>query len=127
MEQEPPNAADAQQAISNQPPSPFPQGVYKLHKGRGCTLRTGRCPLRGWQQGHDQPTVHGTIDVVQRYEILGGGGRWDRRGCAQGAPKSANRQGEEQHGHRMREPHQEGRRQVQQTRKRGVARQGGRP
>ena len=30
---------------------------------------------RGWQQGRDQPTVRGTINVVRRREIrLGGGG-----------------------------------------------------
>ena len=31
--------------------------------------------------------------------LYGGAGGWDRRGCATGAPRSANRQGEEQHRH----------------------------
>ena len=57
------------------------------HKAGGCTPRAGRCPPRGWQQGRDQPTAYGTVHVVRR----------DRRGCARGAPRSANRQQEEQH------------------------------
>ena len=96
---QPPNAAQAERAISKHPP-PLPlQGAHVLHKGRNCALRAGRCPPRGWQQGLDQPTAHGTVHVVRRCETLvpGGAGGWDRRGCATGAPRSANRQGEEQH------------------------------
>ena len=36
---------------------------------------------------------------------LGGAGGWDRRGCATGAPRSANRQVEEQHRHTERGSH----------------------
>ena len=73
----------------------------------------GRCPLRGWQQGRDQPTAHGTVHVVPRREILVrgvGAGGWDRTGCATWALRSANRQGGgATQTHRTREPHQEGR------------------
>ena len=41
-------------------------------------------------------------DVKSSY---GGAGGWDRRGCATGAPRSANRQGEEQHRHTERGSH----------------------
>ena len=41
-------------------------------------------------------------DVKSSY---GGAGGWDRRGCAIGAPRSANRQGEEQHRHTERGSH----------------------
>ena len=76
------------------------QGAHVLHKGGGCAPRAGRCPPRGWQQGRDQPTAHGTVDVVRRCESSYGGARgWDRRGCATWAPRSANRQGQEQHRH----------------------------
>ena len=82
------------------PPLPL-RGARKLHKGGGCAPRTGRCPPRGWQQGRDQPTARGTVNVVWRHEIRiqRGAGRWDRSGCPKGAPRSANRQGEEQHRH----------------------------
>ena len=73
--QQPPNAAHAERAISNPPPPPLPlQGAHVLHKGGGCAPRAVRCPPRGWQPGRDQPTAHGTVHVVRRYEILVRGG-----------------------------------------------------
>ena len=72
--QQPPNAAHAERAISN-PPPPLPlQGAHILHKGGNCAPRAGRCPPRGWQQGHDQPTAHGKVHVVRRCETLVWGG-----------------------------------------------------
>ena len=56
-----------------------------------------RCPPRGWQQGRDQLTMREKSNIVWRRAILGGGG--DRSGCTQGAHRSANGQGEEQHRH----------------------------
>ena len=57
------------------PPPPLPlQGAHVLHKGGGCAPRAGRCPPRGWQQGRDQATAHGTVHVVRRCEILIRGG-----------------------------------------------------
>ena len=84
-------------------------GARILHKGGGCAPRAGRCPPQGWQQGqqgHDQPTARGTVNVVRGCEIrVRGAGGWDRSGCAKGAPRSANIQGEEQHRHMERGSH----------------------
>ena len=78
--QQPPNAAHAERAISKHPP-PFPlQGAHVLHKGGNCALRAGRCPPRGWQQGRDQPTAHGTVHVVWRCETLVRGSRRGQEG-----------------------------------------------
>ena len=41
---------------------------------------------------------------IEPHKTRGGGG-WDRRGCATGAPRRANRQGEEQHRHTERGSH----------------------
>ena len=123
--QQPPNAAHAERAISKHLP-PFPlQGAHVLCKGGGCTPRAGRCPPRGWQQGRDQPTAHGTVHVVQRCEILVRGGRrvgqeWLRERCTQEHQQTG---GGATQTHRTREPHQEGQGRAQQTRRRGTARQ----
>ena len=87
------------------PPLP-PWGARELRKGGGCVPRAGRCPPRGWQQGRGQPTAHETVNVMRRREILVPGAcGWDKSGCAQGAPRSANGQGEEQHSHTERGSH----------------------
>ena len=54
----------------------------------------------GSQPRTGQSTSYG--DVKPSY---GGAGGWDRRGCATWAPRSANRQGEEQHRHTERGSH----------------------
>ena len=123
--QQPPNAAHTERAIHKRPP-PLPlRGARELHKGRGCALRAGRCPPRGWQQGHDQPTAHGTVNVVRRREISVQGGRqvgqeWVRKRGTQGHQQSG---GGATQTHRTREPHQEERGRARQTRRRGAARQ----
>ena len=61
---------------ANPPPLPL-QGTHVLHKGGGCAPHAGRCPPRGWQQGRDQPTTHGTVHVVRRCEPLI---RWGQAG-----------------------------------------------
>ena len=61
--------------LANKPPPLPPRGAHKLHKGRGCAPRAGRCAPRGWQQGHDQPTARGTVNVIRRREIHVRGGR----------------------------------------------------
>ena len=89
---------------ANKPPLPL-RGARELHKDGGCAPPAGRCQPRGWQQGRDQPTARGTVNVIRRREIHvrggggGGAGGWHRSGCAKGAPKSANRQGGEQQRH----------------------------
>ena len=56
---------------------------------------------RSWAAGPAQGTCAGQStscgDVQSSWG--GGAGKWDRSGCAQGAPRSANGQGEEQHSH----------------------------
>ena len=107
-------------------PSPLPlQGAHVLHKGGGCAPRAGRCLLRGWQQGRDQPTAHGTVHVVRRCEILVQGGRrvgheWVRE---RGTQERQQTRGRATQTHRTWEPHQEGQGRAQPTRRRGTARQ----
>ena len=73
---------------ANTPPS--------LNKVPTYSPRAGRCPPRGWQQGCEQPTAHGTVHVVRRCEILvrggqaGGTGGGARRGHP-GAPPDRGR------------------------------------
>ena len=57
------------------PPSLYKVPTYSTRAGTA-PPRAGRCPPRGWQQGRDQPTAHGTVHVVRRCETLvqGGGG-----------------------------------------------------
>ena len=60
---------------ANKPP-PLPlRGAHELHKGGGCALRAGRCPPQGWQQGRDQPTARGTVNVARSREIRVRGGQ----------------------------------------------------
>ena len=72
------------------------------------------------QPGTGQSTLCG--DVKSSY---GGAGGWDRRGCATWAPRSATRQGEEQHRHTERGSHTR-RDKGGHSRQGGGAQQGGR-
>ena len=96
----PPNAADAERAISNQaPPS--------LHEVPANSTRVGAAPhaLGGARHGGGNRAMTSQLRVgqstscgdVQSSWGGGGAGRWDRSGCAQGAPRSANGHGKEQH------------------------------
>ena len=120
--QQPPNAVHTKQAISKHPPlSLYKVPTYSTRAGAAPRAPGGARHGGGNRAVTSQPrmgqsTSHG--DVKSSY---GGAGGWDRRGCATGAPKSANRQGEEQH--RTREPHQEVQGRAHQTRRRGTARQ----
>ena len=109
---------------TNTPPLPL-QGAHVLHKGGGCAPRAGRCPPRGWQQGRDQPTAHGTVHVVRRCEIpVPGGRRVGQEGVRDmGTQERQQTGGGVTQTHRTREPHQEGQGRAQQTRRRGTARQ----
>ena len=95
--QQPPNAAHAQQAINKHTHTHTPplQGAHVLHKGGGYTPAPGGARHRGGNRAMTQPTAHETVHVVRRCEILGhgGAGGWDKRGCAKGSPRGANRQG----------------------------------
>ena len=66
----------ARQASHRQTRPPLPlRGARELHKGGGCAPHAGRCPPRGWQQGCDQPTARGTINVIGRCGICVRGDR----------------------------------------------------
>ena len=106
--QQPPNAAHAERAISNPPPPP-----PSLYKVPTYSTRAGAAPRAPGGARHGggnravtsqphtgQSTSYG--DVKSSYR---GAGRQDRRGCATGAPRSANKQGEEQHRHTERGSH----------------------
>ena len=111
---------------ANKPPPPLPlRGARKIQKGGGCAPRTGRCPRRGWQQGRDQPTARGTVNVVRRCEIRVRVGRrvgqeWVHK---RGTQVREQKGGGETQTHRTREPHQEGQGRAQQARRRDAARQ----
>ena len=115
--------------IPVRPPGPRPLGggggwpcsrfAQRQWKGRG------RCPPRGWQQGRDQPTAHGTFHVVRRCEIVvRGGRRVGQEGVRDRGTQERQQTGEgATQTHRTWEPHQEGQGQAQQTSRRGTARQ----
>ena len=101
------------------------RGARELLKGRGCAPCAGRCPPRGWQQGREQPTACGTVNIVWRREIRVRGERlvgqeWVRK---RGTQERQQTGGGATKTHRTREPHQEGRGLAQQTRRKGAARQ----
>ena len=87
------------------PPLPPLQGAHVLHKGGNCAPRAGRCPPSGNRAVNSQPGTGQSTSYGDVKPLYGGAGGWDRRGCATGAPKSANRQGEEQHRHTERGSH----------------------
>ena len=110
--------------LANKPPLPL-RGARKLHKGGGCAPRAGRCPARGWQQGRDQPTACGTVNVIRRCEIRVRGGTWVGQEWVRkrGIQERQHTGGGATQTQRTREPHHEGRGGAQQTRRRGAARQ----
>ena len=99
--QQPPNAAQAERAISKHlRPSLYKVPTYSTRAGAvprapGGTLHGGGNRGVTSQPHTGQSTLYG--DVKSSYG--GGAGGWGRSGCAKGAPRSANRQGEEQHRH----------------------------
>ena len=101
------------------------QGAHVLHKGGGCAPHAGRCPPWGWQKGCDQPTAHGTANVIWRREIRVQGGRWVGQAWVRkrGTQEHQQTRGGATQTHRTREPHKKGRGRAQVTRERGVARQ----
>ena len=82
------------------------QGAHVLHKGGGCAPRAGRCLPRGGNRAvNSQPRTGQSTSYGDVKSSYGGAGGWDRRGCATWAPRSATRQGEEQHKHTERGSH----------------------
>ena len=123
--QQPPNAAHAERAISKHPPSLYKVPTYSTRAGAvprapGGARHGGGNRAVNSQPGTEQSTLYG--DVKSSY---GGAGGWDRRGCATWAPRSATRQGEEQHRHTERGSHTR-RDKGGHSRQGGGAQQGGR-
>ena len=98
---QPPNAAHAERAISKHPPP-------SLYKVPTYSTRAGAAPRapRGARHGGgnravtSQPRTGQSTSYGDVKSSYGGAGGWDRRGCTTGAPRSANRQGEEQRRHK---------------------------
>ena len=94
---------------ANKPPPP---SLYEVPANSTMAGAAPRVPggARHWggnraltsQPRAGQSTSYGDLKSAHRG---GGGGGWDRIGCAKGAPRSANRQGEEQHRHTGRGSH----------------------
>ena len=97
------------------------QGAHALHKGGGCAP----CAGGGNRAVTNQPRMGQSTSYgyVKSSHGGGGAGGWDRSGCAKGAPRSANRQGEEQHRHTERGSHTR-RDKGEQSRQGGGAQQG---
>ena len=99
-QQQPPNAAHAERAISEQaPPSLYEVPAYSTRAGAaprapGGARHGGGNRAVTSQLRTGQSTSCGDVNSAYR-----GAGGWDRSGCAKGATKSANRCGEEQHRH----------------------------
>ena len=98
-------------------------------QGGGDSTSAGTAPRapggahHGWQQGRDQPTVHGTVHIVRRCETLVRRGRWVGQ---EGVRDRGTRECQQTGGGatqppRTREPHQEGQGRAHQTRRRGTA------
>ena len=87
---------------ASKPPPPSTR-CPRTPQGQGLCPAHRRCPPWGWQQGRDQPTAHGTVNVVRR----GGGGRlgqeWVRK---RGTQERQQTGGGATQTHRTREPHQ---------------------
>ena len=122
--QQPPNTAHAERAISTPPPpSLYKVPTYSTRAGAAPRAPGGARHGGGNRAVTSQPRTGQSTSYGDVESSYGGAGGWDRRGCATGAPRSANKQGEEQHRHGTWEPHQEGQGRAQQTRRRGTARQ----
>ena len=108
------------------PPSLYKVPTYSTRAGTAPCAPGGARHGGGNRAVTSQPRTGQSTSYGDVKPSYGGAGGWDRRGCAAWAPRSTNRQGEEQHRHRMWEPHQEGQGQgtrAQQTRRRGTGRQ----
>ena len=93
--------------ISKHPPSLYRVPTYSTRAGAAPGAPGGARHGGGNRAVTSQPCAGQSTNVIQRREIRvrGGAGGWDRSGCAAGAPRSANRQGEEQHRHTERGSH----------------------
>ena len=90
-------------------PSATPPPPPSLYKVPTYSTRAGTAPRARHGGGNravtSQPRTGQSTSYGDVKPSYGGAGGWDRRGCATGAPRSANRQGEEQHRHTERGSH----------------------
>ena len=98
--QQPPNAAHAERAISKHPaPSLYRVPTYSTRAGAAPRAPGGARHGGGNRAVTSQPRTGQSTSYGDVKSSYGGAGGRDRRGCATGAPRSANRQGEKQHRH----------------------------
>ena len=123
--QQPPNVAHAERAISKPPPPPSLYKVPMYSTRAGATPRApgGARHGGGMRAVTSQPRAGQSTSYGDGKPSYGGAGGWDRRGCVTGAPRSANRQGEEQHRHTERGSHTR-RDKGEHSRQRGGAQRG---
>ena len=123
--QQPPNAAHAERAISKHPPSLYKVPTYSTRAGAAPRAPGGARHGGGNRAVNSQPGTGQSTSYRDVKSSYGGAGGWDRRGCATWAPRSATRQGEEQHRHTERGSHTR-RDKGGHNRQGGGAQQGGR-
>ena len=106
-QQQPPNAVHAERAISKHPPPPslYKVPTYSTRAGAAPRAPGGARHVGGNRAVNSQPRTGQSTSYGDVKSLYGGAGRWDRRGCATWAPRSATRQGEEQHRHTERGSH----------------------
>ena len=81
------------------PPSLYKVPTYSTRAGAATRAPGGARHGAGNRAVTSQPRTGQSTSYGDVKSSYGGEGGWDRRGCATGAPRSANRQGEEQHRH----------------------------
>ena len=68
-------------------------------QGRGLRPARREVPATGNKAVTSQPRTGQSTSYIDVKSMYGGAGGWDSSGCAKGAPRSANRRGQEQHRH----------------------------
>ena len=81
------------------PPSLYEVPAYSTKAGAAPRAPGGACHGGGNRAVTSQPRTGQSTSNGDVKSAYGGAGGWDRSGCAKGAPRSTNRQGEEQHRH----------------------------
>ena len=84
---------------SKPPPSLYKVPTYSTRAGAAPRAPGGARHGGGNRAVNSQPRTGQSTSYRDVKSSYGGAGGWDRRGCATGAPRSATRQGEEQHRH----------------------------
>ena len=79
--------------------------MYSTRAGAVPHAPGGACHGGGNRAVTSEPRTGQSTSCGDMKSLNGGAGGWDRRGCATGAPRGTNRQGEEQHRHTERRSH----------------------